>query len=429
MDSQTFVVIAVLILGFGLVSGRLQKSIVTPPMVFVIFGLVMSARVLGLVVLDTEQEVVQTLAELTLILVLFSDATRIHLKTLRREYHLPLRLLAIGMPLTILLGTLLAAVLFDHLNFWEAAVVAVILAPTDAALGQAVVSSPRVPVRVRQALNVESGLNDGIALPVVLLLLALAGASEDGQSTGFWVRFTALQVILGPLVGIAVGYVGGKLVQLGSRTRWMNHSFQQLSALAIALLVFACAETLGGNGFISAFCAGLTLGNTSRVICECLYDFAETEGQLLILLTFLIFGVTLVWPAIDDLNWMIVLYAVSSLTVVRMLPVAISLIGGGFQKDTVLFLGWFGPRGVASILFGLLVLGRANISGREEIFTIVIATVLLSVFAHGLSAWPGANWYAARAEEMKGEPGMPGMPEIEELVPVTEMPVRVPYRG
>ena len=345
MDSQTFVVIAVLILGFGLVSGRLQKSIVTPPMVFVIFGLVMSARVLGLVVLDTEQEVVQTLAELTLILVLFSDATRIHLKTLRREYHLPLRLLAIGMPLTILLGTLLAAVLFDHLNFWEAAVVAVILAPTDAALGQAVVSSPRAPVRVRQALNVESGLNDGIALPVVLLLLALAGASEDGQSTGFWVRFTALQVILGPLVGIAVGYVGGKLVQLGSRTRWMNHSFQQLSALAIALLVFACAETLGGNGFISAFCAGLTLGNTSRVICECLYDFAETEGQLPILLTFLIFGVTLVWPAIDDLNWMIVLYAVSSLTVVRMLPVAISLIGGGFQKDTVLFLGWFGAAG------------------------------------------------------------------------------------
>ncbi len=422
MESQTFVIIAVLILGFGLVSGRLQKSIITPPMVFVVFGMLMSGHVLGLVELDARGELEETLAELTLILVLFTDASRINLKVLRREFHLPLRLLAVGMPLTILFGTFVAIGVCGYLSFWEAAVVAAILAPTDAALGQAVVSNERVPVRIRQALNVESGLNDGIALPVVLVFLALAAMNQQAESVTFWVRFAMLQVILGPLAGIAVGFVGGKLVYLGTRTKWMNHSFQQLSALAISLLAFFVAEAVGGNGFISAFCAGLTLGNTSRAICQCLYDFAETEGQLLALLTFMIFGVALVWPVVDHLSWSIVTYGVLSLTAIRMIPVALSLIRGGFQRDTVIFLGWFGPRGLASILFALLVLGRADISHREEIFTIIIVTVFLSVFAHGLTAWPASKWYAARAEEMKDEPDM------EELVPVTEMPVRIPHR-
>ncbi len=211
-------------------------------------------------------------------------------------------------------------------------------------------------------------------------------------------------------------------MQLGTRSRWMNHSFQQLAALAISFLAFFVAEAVGGNGFISAFCAGLTLGNTSRAICQCLYDFAETEGQLLALLTFMIFGAALVWPAVDHLNWRVVIYGVLSLTVIRMIPVALSLIRGGFQPDTVIFLGWFGPRGLASILFALLVLGRADIRSREEIFTIIIVTVFMSVFAHGLTAWPASKWYAGRAEEMKDEPDM------KELVPVREMPVRIPYR-
>ena len=422
MENQIFIVIAALILGFGLVSGRLQKSIVTPPMVFVAFGMLVSGHALGWVNLDARGEVEETLAELTLILVLFTDAARINLKTLRREFHLPLRLLAIGMPLTILFGALVAFWVCGYLSFWEAAVVAAILAPTDAALGQAVVSNERVPVRIRQALNVESGLNDGIALPVVLVLLALAEMGQQTAPAAYWVRFTMLQVILGPLTGIAIGFIGGRLVQLSTRSHWMNHSFQQLAALAISFLAFFVAEAVGGNGFISAFCAGLTLGNTSRAICQCLYDFAETEGQLLALLTFMVFGAALVWPAVDHLNWRVVLYGVLSLTVIRMVPVAFSLFRAGFQLDTVLFLGWFGPRGLASILFALLVLGRADIRNREEIFTIIIMTVFMSVFAHGLTAWPASKWYGGRAEEMKDEPDM------EELAPVTEMPVRIPYR-
>ena len=422
MESQVLAIVALLILAFGLVSGRLQHSVITPPMVFVTFGLLVSPAVLGLVDLDTGNELVRALAELTLILVLFTDAARINLNALRRDYHLPLRLLGIGLPLTIAFGTLLGAVLFDYLAFWEAAVVAAILAPTDAALGQTVVSNPRVPARIRQALNVESGLNDGLALPIVLVFLAIAGTAEDPE-LGFWANFTAAQIVLGPLVGVGVGYLGGRLVYLGTRTGWMNHSFQQLSALALSLLAFALAELVGGNGFIAAFTAGLTIGNAFRHVCGCLYEFAEAEGQLLALLTFMIFGGMMVWPMLEQLNWLIALYGVLSLAVVRMLAVAFSLIGTGLQPDTFLFLGWFGPRGLASIVFGLLALERANIAGREEIFAIVIATVLLSVFAHGLTAAPGTNWYALRAEEMKAEPDM------AEFVPVTEMPVRIPYRG
>jgi NhaP-type Na+/H+ or K+/H+ antiporter len=421
VDTSAFAVIALFILTFGLVSGRIQKTIISPPMVFVLFGLLVSKRVLGLIEVGAENEFIQTLAELTLVLVLFTDASRINLRLLRREHDLPIRLLSIGLPLTIISGALLAGLIFNVLTLWEAFVLGVILAPTDAALGQAVVSLPKVPVRIRQALNVESGLNDGIALPFLLLFLSLAGAAQQTQPAAYWVRFALMQLLLGPLVGIVVGYFGGKLVVRGTQSGWITHSFQDLSALGLSVLAFALAELVGGNGFIAAFSAGLIMGNTSRSICTCLFEFGEAQGQLLTLLTLMIYGAVMVLPALDHINALVVLYGILSLTVVRVLPVAISLIGVRLQWDSVLFLGWFGPRGIASILYGLLLLEKVNISGREEIFSITITTVLMSVFMHGLSALPGANWYASRAEKMKEEPDMP------ELAPVTEMPVRLTY--
>ena len=423
MEPAGYAVIAVLILAFGIVSGRLEKTVITPPMVFVSAGLLMGPAVLGWIELDVESHVVRTLAEATLVLVLFADASRIDLAVLRRGYHLPLRLLGIGMPLAIALGTLAAMVVFEMLGPWEAAVVAAILAPTDAALGQAVVSSPRVPVRVRQALNVESGLNDGLALPFVLILLSIAGAAQDPQPAFYWVLYAAKQVLLGPLVGIAVGYLGGRLVSLGAESNWMNHNFQQIAALALALLAFAGAESVGGNGFIAAFAAGLTIGNSSRMVCHCLYDFAETEGQLLALLAFMTFGAADIWPAVAGVGWPVVLYALLSLTVVRMLPVSFSLLGSEVGLGTHLFIGWFGPRGLASILYVFLVLERVQVTAREEIFVIVVITVLTSVFAHGLTAWPATNWYANHADKMVQE-----RPDCAEQVPVEEMRVRLPFR-
>ena len=424
MDLGPVILIALFVLLVGLVSGCLERSVLTLPMVFVTFGLLIGPVGLNFIRLDVESPVIHILAEATLVLVLFTDASRIDLKLLWRDYHLPLRLLGIGLPLTIAFGALIAAVMFEQLTFWEAAVAAAILAPTDAALGQAVVNSPRVPVRIRQALNVESGLNDGMALPFVLILLSLAGAAEKTQPLSYWLQFASAQLVLGSIVGIALGYVGGKMVRWGAESNWMTHTFQQLATLSLAFAAFAGAEIIGGNGFIAAFTAGLTLGNTSRNVCGSIYEFAEAEGSLLTLLAFMVYGAADIWPAVQQVDMMVVLYALLSLTVIRMVPVSISLLGSGVRPATHLFLGWFGPRGLASILYVLLVLERVQVQGREAIFTVVIITVLLSVFAHGLTAWPGAGWYAEHTDEMRMK--VPGCPE---LAPVGEMPVRLPFKG
>jgi len=406
MENQTLIILALFVLGFGMISGWLKRSIITPPMIFVTFGFLMGPRLFGFIEFDIDNKIIHTLAEITLVLILFTDASLINLKILIKERCIPLRLLNIGMPLTIIFGTLLALIFFDYLKFWEAAVVAAILAPTDAALGQAVVTSKHVPVRIRQALNVESGLNDGLALPVVLLLSALAGATQANASVNFWFEFTAKQIILGPLVGIGIGYMGGKMMHLCLRIKCINDSFHQLSAVAMALLVFWLAESIGGNGFLASFCAGLTIGNICQDVCHRMYEFAEVEGQLLKLLTFLIFGNIMVSLNLDHINWPIVLYGILSLTVVRMIPVAISLIGTRLKWDSILFLGWFGPRGIASILFGLLILEKVNINAREEIYLIVISTVLMSIFLHGLSAGPWSKVYSTCLEKKKDKTTM-----------------------
>jgi NhaP-type Na+/H+ or K+/H+ antiporter len=421
MESATFTLIAASILAFGLVSRRLQRTVLTLPMAFTAFGLIASHHFLGWLELDLESELIHTLAELTLVLVLFTDASRIDLGLLRRQHDLPVRLLVLGLPLCILLGTATGILLLGSLSIWGAVVLAVILAPTDAALGQAVVSSDRVPVRIRQALNVESGLNDGVVLPVLLIVLSLAGATGESRNAGFWVNFVALQLILGPLVGIGVGFVGGRLVEWATRKEWMDHPFQELAAIGLSLLTFACAEQVAGNGFIAAFCAGLTLGNTSRAVCACLYEFAEAQGQLLTLLIFLVFGAVLLPPVLGHINGAFLLYAVLSLTLVRMLPVALSLLGKNLKGHTLIFLGWFGPRGLASILFALIVVEKTQLAEREIILTIVVLTVFISIFAHGITAYSGTKWYA---KKLKHE----SQSSAQEHLNVSEMPVRIPHR-
>jgi NhaP-type Na+/H+ or K+/H+ antiporter len=419
MHSLAFVVVALGILGFGLISQRVQTSVLTPPIVFVALGLAVS----GILDLELGEGLVHTLAELTLVLVLFTDASRINLRLLRREHNLPVRLLALGMPLTVVLGTLAAIWLFPGFTAWEAALLAAVLAPTDAALGQAVVSSPRVPVRIRQTLNVESGLNDGIALPLVLIVMSMCASSVPGEGgASYWLRFAALQVTLGPLTGAVVGWVGGRLVEWGTKNRWMSDTFRHLSSLGLALLAYAGAELVGGNGFIAAFVAGLTVGNTVIGLGEALVEFAEAEGQLLTLLVFLTFGATMVPDVFAHLSWQAVVYGVLSLTVLRMLPVAMSLMGSGLSRPTVLFLGWFGPRGIASILFGLLVVAeRSVLIHNEEIFLVVVVTVLLSVVAHGVTAYPGSLWYSRHAEGLHES--------AAERRDVAEMPVRIRHAG
>jgi NhaP-type Na+/H+ or K+/H+ antiporter len=396
-------VLASVVFVFGLVSRRLEGTVLTAPIVFVATGLILGPAGLGVVKLGLDNHTVLLLGEVALALVLFTDAARINLSALRQNEGLPLRLLGIGMPLTIALGTAAAALLLTELSFWEAAIVGTVLAPTDAALGQAVVSNPHVPVRVRQALNVEAGLNDGLSVPFLALFLSLAVAEEELQPAGFWIRFTLEQIGFGVLVGIGVGLAGGWLVRWASNREWMTGSFQRLALLALALVAWALADTVGGNGFIAAFIGGLVVGPTVERVGERLLRFTDAEGQLLNLSVFFIFGV-LVLGLLDALTWQIVLYVLLSLTVVRMLPVAVALLGTHLRGVSMLFAGWFGPRGLASIVLGLIVVSEAPLlAGREEIEMAVALTVLFSVLLHGVTAAPLSAVYARRVEEMAAD--------------------------
>jgi len=344
------------------------------------------------------------------VLVLFTDAIRIDLRVLRHQAELPGRMLIIGLPLTIAAGTAAAVLLIPGLGLIEAALLAAVLAPTDAALGQAVVSDRRLPVRIRQTLNVESGLNDGIAVPVVTVLLAVAIAESAGGASD-WAGLAARQVGFGVLAGIGAGAIGGRLLDHRAAAGRVEGVYRQLATIAIAVAAFALAGVVGGNGFIAAFVAGLAFGRIARQQCTGIQDFTEDEGELLSAITFVLFGAVLVGPVLDHLTWQIALYVLLSLTLVRMVPVVLSLIASGTLFETRLFLGWFGPRGLASILFALLVVEELDSEAGLTIFTVAAWTVLVSIFAHGLTArvWAGR---LARRLNAETDP----MPEME-LVP------------
>jgi NhaP-type Na+/H+ or K+/H+ antiporter len=396
-------VLASVIFLFGLVSRRLEGTVLTAPLVFVAAGVILGPAGLALVEFKLDDHSVLLLGEIALAIVLFTDAARTNLSALRQNEVLPLRLLGIGMPLTIALGTFVATLVLTDLTFWEAAIVGTVLAPTDAALGQAVVNNPRVPIRIRQALNVEAGLNDGLSVPFLALFLTLAVAEEELQSASYWIRFALEQVGLGVLVGVGVGLAGGWLVSWASKREWMTESFERLVLLALAIIAWALADQIGGNGFIAAFVGGLVVGPTVERVGEQLLRFTEAEGQLLNLSVFFVFGV-LVIGLIQPLSWQVALYALLSLSVIRMLPVAVSLAGTHLRSVSVLFMGWFGPRGLASIVLGLIVVSEAPLlAGREEIELVVALTVLFSVLLHGITAAPLSATYARRVEEMAAD--------------------------
>jgi NhaP-type Na+/H+ or K+/H+ antiporter len=400
MDISSFAVIAGGFLAYAMISGRLEGTILTAPLVFVLFGFAISGAGLGLADVDLGHSAIHLVAECTLILVLFGDAARIDLNCVRKDHDLPVRMLVIGLPLAILSGTIVAAQLFPSFGFWEAALLAALLAPTDAALGQAVVSAKAVPIRIRQAINVESGLNDGIALPAVLLFAALASAHEGGAEAGNWLRFALLQLTLGPLIGVTFGFIGGRLLDTAAEHGWANKSFQGIGILALATVTYLVSEMIGGNGFIGVFVGGMVFGNTIRHPCTFLFEFMETEGQLLMLITFFIFGAVLLPDGMEHAQPIFFLYALLSLTAIRMIPIAISLIGTRVQLPTQLFLGWFGPRGLASILFILLILEEAELPHGKELLSITVLTVAMSTLLHGVSASPFARFYGKLANRM-----------------------------
>jgi NhaP-type Na+/H+ or K+/H+ antiporter len=414
MDLITLGVIAAGLVTFSVFSGKLQGTIITAPLVFIVFGFGIGDGGFGVAELHLDHGVIHLLAEVTLILVLFSDAARIDLSRLRRDHNLPVRMLAIGLPLAMVAGTAVAMLLFGHFSIWEAALLAAVLAPTDAALGQAVVSDSAVPVRIRQAINVESGLNDGVALPVVLFLASAASAAQ-GTSTGNWLAFAGGQLILGPIVGAVIGFSGARVLDTAAQREWSTTAFQGIGILSVALLAFVIAELIGGNGFIAAFVGGMVFGNTVRHPCTFLFEFMEAEGELLVLITFLVFGAAMLPEALHHLNWTWVLYGTLSLTFVRMVPIGLSLLGTRIRLPSYLFLGWFGPRGLASILFALLIIEDTELVHGHELLSVTIVTVALSALLHGISAAPLAKAYGKMTRELG---------DCEEKRPAEELPLR-----
>lgn len=400
MEELLFVIASVTI-GFALVSNQFERSLITPPMIFTALGVLAYFFLPEMLGELDGRAVLEVIAELTLVVVLFIDASRIRLPLLFRQYRLPLRLLAIGLPLTVLLGAVAAKIIVPELLIWEAALLGAILAPTDAALGQAVVSSKNIPERIRQSLNVESGLNDGIVLPLVMLFAVLSSSNADSTEQN-WMVYWVMQVTLGPLVGIAVGLGGGYLLKVSRKAGWLAENYQRLSGIALALLAWTGALQVGGNGFIAAFVAGMCVSIYSDSIGEAMRDFGEAEGQLLSLTTFLLFGAILIVPAFEAFTIACMIYALLSLTIIRMLPVMLALRGLNLRKPTFWFVGWFGPRGLASLLFALLVVSEFEMPHGETILNFVVATVLLSMTTHGLSAIPGTGLYASQLNSDEG---------------------------
>lgn len=400
-------VIALGIIAFALVSRRLESWWITMPMVFVTGGALMEST--GTVDLEVAIEEVAALAEITLAVILFSDAARMNVGRVRSEAALPARLLLVGLPLTIALGTVVSWWTLPGLSLAAAALIASVLAPTDAALGEAIVSDPSVPVRVRDALNVEAGLNDGLAVPAVLLFIDLV--NDDLDSSTDWATFLLRQIGGGVTLGLVAGGGIAWLIGLALRHRTIDPLFGQLATLATAVVLFAAGGELDANQFIAAFVGGLAFGSVlDDATAEHLDEYTGDTGTLLAAIAFFTFGNLFVADALGTLDVRIVVCSLLLLTVGRMLPVAIATLGMGLRRPTVGFLGWFGPRGLASIVFGILLLEEELPAG-DELFDVVALVVVSSVFLHGLTATPGAQAYG-RWFERHGESSMPESVEM-----------------
>lgn len=381
---------------FSIVAGRIEKSWLTGPIIFILFGFLIGPLGLGLLSVEVKAGTLKFMAEITLAVVLFIDGAGADLKVLRRESAIPIRMLLIGLPLTLLLGFGTGVVLFSEFSLIEVAILATLLAPTDAALGQEVVKNKSVPANLRQGLNVESGLNDGICVPILFLFLALAaGGAGHGSGEHIGGNYPALTLLaeelgIGLLVGLVLVTLTIYLLRYALAQNWLTPTWMQIPVVALSITCFATAQYIGGSGFIAAFCGGLLFGYLMGDEKEKLIHAAEGTGDTFALITWVLFGAAVVGRSIMHLSWPIVGFTVLSLTAIRMLPIFLSLLGTGVTTEGKWFLGWFGPRGLASIVFAIIVID-ADLPHGETITTVVALTVVLSIILHGVSAKPWAS--------------------------------------
>jgi NhaP-type Na+/H+ or K+/H+ antiporter len=398
-------VLALFVFCYSLVAGRIERAATSGPMVFVVAGLLMGPLGLGWFDGDATSTELRVLADLTLATILFIDAANADLSTLRRQFRIPSRMLMLGLPGSIVLGTLFAAILFDALTLAEAAILATMLAATDAALGKAVVTNKAVPARIREGLNIESGLNDGLCVPILFVFIALATGSAAAEGgTSLAVKLVAEELGIGLAVGLGLTFVGTRVLRWCNERGWVTEIWMQVTVVALAIACFALAQSLHGSGYIAAFSGGLVFGFTAKESTHKMVLTAEATGETLALMTWMLFGALVIGQAFPYFTWQMLVYALLSLTVIRMLPIFLSLHGTGETTDSKLFLSWFGPRGLASIVFAIIVVNEGVASGKF-LAMVVILTVFSSLVAHGLSANPLAALIGKREGASENSPG------------------------
>ena len=398
------ILIFAMILIYTLISLKLGKFSITMPIFVVLVSAFLSIKAFSLLQLSVSSTSVETLVELTLGLLLFADASALDFNKVKDDTSLPGRLLLIGLPLVILIGALTAFIFYRSEGIGFAFLVATILAPTDAALGLPIFNNPRMPIRISRALNVESGLNDGIATPLVTLFIALSIEELTHTQHNFIVS-ALYQIGIGAGVGIVLGILGGWLFDRAEKNKWTSPEAMQIGNLALALLIFFVAQALGGNSFIAVFIAGIMFGYRTKHHLHEATGFTEVTGTLFSVFVWMVFGAQLVVPIIKNFNPLFFLYGVFSLTLIRMIPVAISMMGTKLRLDTVLVMGWFGPRGLASVVF-LIMAREAAIEAQIQTDLLVGTiswTILLSVLLHGITALPLANWYGSRMDKASSD--------------------------
>lgn len=400
MTEAAVAVLALLVLGWSVVSGALARHDVTGPFVFAAAGYLLANPDWGPLTVDVETSSVHAIAEVTLALVLFSDAARVNLGELRRDIAIPVRLLGVGLVLSVILGGVLAGWIVGGLPWALAAFVGAALAPTDAALSVGVINDERIPLRLRRALNVESGLNDGIATPIVVFALTVAASQLFivSESESFEAAAAVRELVGGVVVGVGMGIFGAMLISRASRRDLMEKGSRRLATLAVAVAAFAGAIAFDANGFIAAFVAGVAFGallDRKAVDLDQAAELPELGGELLALIVWFLFGAALIPLALEHLGWRTALYALASLTIIRMVPVAVSLVRSGLDGPSIVFIGWFGPRGLASVVFALLAIEELgeDLAEVDRAVATVVLTVTLSVLLHGVSARPGGRKY------------------------------------
>jgi sodium/hydrogen antiporter len=408
LNEGAVAVLALLVVGWALISGVLARHNVTGPIVFSVAGFLLANPDWGPIAIDIDTAGVHTLAEVTLALVLFSDAARVNFSALRHDAGFPTRLLGIGLPLSMVLGGVLAALMFGDFSWALAGYVAATLAPTDAALSAQVINDQRVPRRLRRVLNVESGLNDGIATPLVTLTLALVAVEMgiEAESESAAANTALLDLALGTVAGIVLGTVGAVAINHASRRGWIVTGGRRLATLGLAVAAFTATVAMGGNGLIAAFVSGLAYGaalDKDAIEVEHAVILPELGGELLALVVWFLFGATLIPIGFAHLDVSVIGYALLSLTVIRILPVVLALVGAGLKRTSVLFVGWFGPRGLASVVFALLALEELG-DGANEAVAVVAITVLLSVILHGVTSGPGGAIFSEEEVETDDHP-------------------------